>query len=95
MNLSSRAVQKKGRHDVGHETPHEQDDVSNESRNVRLLHKPWHPLERMRHERYNQVVQASVLHTSETKSWTKELADTLHGFESRCLENDRHWDMLD
>ena len=36
--------------------------------------------ERRKHE------QASLLHTSETRSWTTELADTLRGFKSRCLE---------
>ena len=34
-------------------------------------------LERRKHERYKQVVQASLLQTWETWSWTKELAHTL------------------
>ena len=38
--------------------------------------------EKRKHERCKQVVQASFLHTSPTWSWTKELANTLHGFES-------------
>ena len=40
--------------------------------------------ERRKHERCWQIVQSSLLHTSETWSWTKGLTDTLHGFESRC-----------
>ena len=42
-------------------------------------------LERKKHERYKQVVQACLLHMSETWSWTKELVDTPDGFESRSL----------
>ena len=49
-------------------------------------------LERRKHEKYKQAVQAS-LHTRETWSWTKELADTLHGFESTMPGNDTHKEM--
>ena len=41
--------------------------------------------EKRKHESYKQVVQSGLLYTSETWSCTKGLADTLHGFESRCM----------
>ena len=43
-------------------------------------------LERKKHERDKQVVKSCLLHTRESWSWTKELADALHGWERRCLE---------
>ena len=67
------------------ETPHEQSAVSDEERkctSTKILDIP----ERGTHERYNHKVQSSLLSTTETGSWTKELADTPHGFESQCLE---------
>ena len=73
---------KRGRHDVGHETPDDKSNVSNEGRNV-FFDKTAGILERRIHERYKQFVQASLLHASKT---VELLADTLHGFESRCLE---------
>ena len=39
-----------------------------------------------KHGRYRAVVQACILHSCESWSWTKELADTIDGWESRNLE---------
>ena len=42
---------------------------------------------RKTHGSYRQVVQACLLHTVETWSWTKGQADTLRGFEGRFPES--------
>ena len=78
------AAIRRGVHDVSYETPHEQSDVSYEDRNE-ILQMHWLYQTRT-HERYKQVVKASLLHTSETWICTRELADTLHDRKSRCFE---------